>query len=160
MGKDCLLVTLVLADQVDTQLCHGQVGFAVAFMDGHGFGLHDGQHVITFLEPQQALAHAVQGPEQVGAGRPGMHQQLEILFQGHLPVTTGGQALTNRQGQAIGGADANGRRTAHHHRTNGLGHCGGIAAGQPDLRARQRALVEQIKGAIPPIDGFHLLCSH
>ncbi|MNC48476.1 hypothetical protein D3C75_975900 [compost metagenome] len=127
-------------------------------MDGNRFGGHDCRNVIARLEPQQALTHAIERPEQVGAGRAGVEQQLEVFFQGHFPVVAFGQALTHRHGQAIGGTDTNGRRTAHHHRANGLGHFGDIGAGLPGLFERQNALIEQVQDAITPIDGFHLLC--
>ncbi|MNS88952.1 hypothetical protein D3C72_1229460 [compost metagenome] len=87
-----------------------------------------------------------------------MQQQLEILFQGHLPVIAGGQALAHGHGQAIGRTDAYGRRAAHRHRGNCPSHISGIGTGLPGLLERQDTLIEQIQDAITPIDGFHLLC--
>ena len=61
-------------------------------------------------------------------------------------------ALTRRQGHAIGGGDADRRRTAHHHRTDRVGGRCGIGAADEDLTAGQHALVEQVQLIIVPDD--------
>ncbi|MCY1415127.1 hypothetical protein D9M71_305960 [compost metagenome] len=136
VGQQGLLIALVLANQVDPHLRHGQVGFAVTVMDSDGFGLHDRGHILTLLDPHQALAHAIECPEQIGAGGASVDEQLEIFFQGHFPIIAFSQALANGHGKPIGSADTNGRGAAHRHRADGLGHLGSTRTGPPSLLER------------------------
>ena len=144
-------------DLLDTVLRHGQVGFAIAVVDRHGFGLHDCEHVLVGAQPLQAFAHAVERPEQVGSCRPRLGQFEKVLFQRLLPVIVLGQALTQRKHQPIRSTDADGSRTAHRHVADRLDHGCHIGASQPVLAGRQQTLVEQMQGAITPLDAGHLL---
>ncbi len=157
VGEQGLGVALVAANQLDAVLGHGQVGFTVAFMDGHRFGLQRGQHVLVGAQALQALTHAVQRPEQVGGRGARLGQQQEVFFQVHLPVAALGQALFQRQHQAVGHHDADRRGAAHGHVADRCGHLRDIVAGQPTLLRRQQALVEQVQDAALPADRGHLL---
>ncbi|MCY1176050.1 hypothetical protein D9M73_163110 [compost metagenome] len=159
MGQQRLNIALVLANQIDAQLRHGHVGFAVAFVDRQRLGLQPGQRVVAALEPFQALTHAVERPGQVGRRGPRSGQQREVRFQCRAPLAASGQAQARAQHHAIGGTDTNGRRATHHHRANRLGNACGIGAGLPGILERQFALIAQVQGAIPPIDGFNLFRS-
>ncbi|MCY1443599.1 hypothetical protein D9M71_600250 [compost metagenome] len=159
MGQQRLHIALVLADQVDAQLGHGQVGFAVAFVDGQRFSLKPHQRIIATFEPFQALTHAIERPGQVDRGGPGRRQQGEVLLQRRAPFAAGGQAQAGRQHHAIGGADTDGRRTTHHHRANRLSNPCRISVGLPGFLVRQFTLIQQMQGAISPIDGLNLLRS-
>ncbi|MNT15904.1 hypothetical protein D3C72_1509840 [compost metagenome] len=157
VGQQGLRAALVLANQLHAQLGHGQVGLAVAQMDGDRLGLQGLQRGFAVAQALQALAHAVQGPEQIDRGRPGLGQRLEVGLQRLAPVATRGDTGAGTQYHAIGGADADGRRAAHHHLADGLGHAFCGVVGQPDFLGRQQALVEQVEYAVTPVDGLDLL---
>ncbi|MNQ73188.1 hypothetical protein D3C85_879120 [compost metagenome] len=157
MRQNGLGIALMLADQVHAQLRHGQVGLTIAFVDRQRLGLEGSQWIGVFLESLQTLAHAAQRPEQIDRGRSRVSQQRKIFLQRCLPVATFGKARTRRQHHAIGGTDADGRRTTHHHGANGLGHARRTGIGDPALFEWQNALIQQVQGAVPPIDGFHFL---
>ncbi|MNN39889.1 hypothetical protein D3C81_1539440 [compost metagenome] len=157
VGQQGLRAALVLADQLHAQLGHGQVGFAIAQVDGDRLGLQGLQRSLAIAQALQALAHAVQRPEQVDRGRARVSQRLEVLLQRLAPVATRSDPGPGAQHHAIGGTDADGRRAAHHHLANGLrdAFCGVV--GQPDFLGRQQALVEQVEYAVTPVDGLDLL---
>jgi len=69
VSEQVLLIALVLADQLDAELGHGQVGFAIALVNAQGFGLQQRQWVIALFQPVQAFAHAIERPEQIDRGR-------------------------------------------------------------------------------------------
>ncbi|MNR39912.1 hypothetical protein D3C85_1581560 [compost metagenome] len=126
-------------------------------MNGDSLGLQGLQRGFTVAQALQALAHAVQRPEQVDRGRARVSQRLEVLLQRLAPVATRSDPGPGAQHHAIGGTDADGRRAAHHHLANGLRDPFGGLVGQPDLLGRQQPLVEQVEHAVTPVDGLDLL---
>ncbi|CRO85556.1 hypothetical protein PAERUG_E9_London_17_VIM_2_04_13_06381 [Pseudomonas aeruginosa] len=152
VGEDVLRAALLLADQLHAQLGHGQVGLAVAVMDGDRLGLQHRQRPIPLLHTLQALAHAVQRPEQVDRGGPRVGQQAEVFLQRRAPIAAPGQARAGAEDDAVGRADADGRRTAHDHVANGLGHLGRRPVVEPDLLLGQQALIQQPQRTVPPLD--------
>ncbi|MCY1549294.1 hypothetical protein D9M68_854550 [compost metagenome] len=126
-------------------------------MDTQRLRLQRDKRVLTRLEALQTLTHAVKRPEQIDRGRPRIGQHLKIRIQRFMPVAAGGDPRARAEHHAIGRADANSRRPTHHHRANRLGHgcCGMI--GMPGFLERQHTLVEQMQGAISPINGLNLL---
>ncbi|MNC12837.1 hypothetical protein D3C75_605630 [compost metagenome] len=156
VGQQLLRAAVVLADQLDAELGHGQVGLAVAVVDADGLGFQGGQHVVAVLQTSQALAHAVQRPEQVDRGRPRGRQHGEVLLQRSPPVAAGGQPRARAEHHAVGGADADRRGAAHHHQTDRLGHPGGAVVAAPGFLERQHALIEQMQDAVMPVDCLDL----
>ena len=121
MGQQVLLIALVLADQIDAQLGHGQIGFTITLMNADGFGLQQRQRVVMAFQPTQPLTHALKRPEQIDRGRPRCSQQVEIRLQCRAPVAAFLQTSPYSQDNRIGRTDADGRRAAHHHATDRLG---------------------------------------
>ncbi|MNE75254.1 hypothetical protein D3C80_1713940 [compost metagenome] len=64
----------MLANQIDAELRHGQIGFPVALMDTPRLGLQQRKRIVAVLDPCQALAHAIECPEQIDRGRPRIGQ--------------------------------------------------------------------------------------
>ncbi len=62
------------------------------------------------------------------------------------------QARAGAKDDAVGGADADGRRAAHDHIANGLGHLGRRLVFEPDLLLGQQALIQQPQRTVPPLD--------
>ncbi len=152
MGEDVLRAALLLADQLHAQLGHGQVGLAVAFMDGDRLGFQHRQRLVALFHSLQTVAHAVQRPEQVDRRGSRVGQQAEVLLQRGAPVAALRQARAGAKDDAVGGADADGRRAAHNHIANGLGHLGRRLMFEPDLLLGQQALIQQPQRTVPPLD--------
>ncbi|MOA00282.1 hypothetical protein D3C78_1196380 [compost metagenome] len=157
MGENLLRSGMLLADQLDAELGHGQVGLAIALVDGDGFGLHHCQHIVTVLEALQAVTHAIERPEQIDCRRPRFGQHLEIRLERGTPVAVLAQTSTQAKHHAISRCDTDGRCTAHHHLANRLGHPGRAFVGQPGLFQRQQTLIQQPECPVAPINGRYPL---
>ncbi len=157
MGQQILWIALIAANQLHTELRHGQVGFAIALVNRDCLGFQRRQRRLARLESPQPLAHLLERPEQVRSGWPGGGQDLEIRFQRCSPVVTFSQPGLQAEHQTVGRADADRRGATHDHGADRLCDLGGGFARMPDLFRRKPALIQQIQPSVTPIDGFHFL---
>ncbi len=149
VGEDSVTISQFLGSETAHRVARGDV-FG---LDRPSLGERECSDLVDRCGGGRGGTNPIDGPREVHGGGPGGTDLLdETVDRGTGRLEVGGACFVEADDHAVGATDADGRRPTDSQPIDGVDHLIGVGQGEDVQRGRKHRLVDDLEGAVDPVD--------